>query len=243
MEKLREKLRKLLVGGVTPACMWLSGLGLLGTTGIALWIGFQDLFLPVSLASQFLGLAFFLAGLAGLAGLVSLADLARPLLGKKQESRDGFPEQVSTAQSVHGDDDNRPKHGWKRKRTNPPTGQIAFVFGGAVTGCYVDVTIVWYSLGYRMIITWTFIVLAVLCFILACMMLPAIRVVWKNIARSLKGFGISAALLALAAQFWYVSVYDPQNTPAAVNFTFTITSMTGTDTDRVAQVDAWCPPW
>ncbi len=54
---------------------------------------------------------------------------------------------------------------------------------------------------------------------------------------TLKGLGVSAAVLALAAQFWYVSVYAPENTPAAVNTTFTISSVTGTGSDRVAQVD------
>ena len=217
-----KDLRKSLVQRIMPVCMWLSGLGLLATTGVALWIGFQDLFLPVSLAAQFFGLAYFLAGLTGLAGVVSLADLARPLLRKKPKPRD---------------DDNQHERGWGRKRTSPPTWQIAFVFGAAVAGCYVDVTVVWYSVGYQMIVTWTFIVLAVLCFFLACVMLPAIRAVWKYIAGSLKGLGISAAVLALAAQFWYVSVYAPENTPAAVNTTFTISSVTGTGSNRFAQID------
>jgi len=60
--------------------MWFSGLGLLVTSAVTFWIGFQDLFLPVSLAAQFVGLAYFLTGLVGLVGvvgLISLADLAR----------------------------------------------------------------------------------------------------------------------------------------------------------------------
>jgi hypothetical protein len=225
-------LKAFLLRRVMPVCMWLSAFGLLVTTGVALWIGSQDLFLPVSLSAQFLGLAYFFAGLMGLAGLAglaslaglagSLADLARRLLGEKPEYRGGV---------------NQHERGWGRKRKQPPTWQVAFVFGGAVAGCYVDTTIVWYSLGYHTIITWIFIVLAVLCFFLACVMLPAIRAVWKYIAGSLKGLGISAALLAVAAQFWYVSVYAPENAPAAVNASFAIRSITGTGSNRVAQVD------
>ena len=206
-------------------CMWFSGLGLLVTSAVTFWIGFQDLFLPVSLAAQFVGLAYFLTGLVGLVGvvgLISLADLARRYLGKKQKPFD---------------DDGQPNYGWRRKRTSPPIWQIAFAFSGAAAGCYADLTIVWYSRGYQMIITWVFSVLALLCFFLACVMLPAILVVWKYIATGLKGLGISAALLALAAQFWYVSVYAPENTPAAMNATFTVSSMIGTGSHRVAQVD------
>lgn len=201
--------KRFLIGFVFPVSVFLSSLGLLGTASVAFWIGFQDLFLPVSLAAQFLGLIYFLAGIFGLAGCASLASLAMPLS----------------------------RNGWRKNRAKPPTWQIAFAFGGAVAGCYAAATITWYSLGYRTVITWLFAALATTCLFLACIMLPAFSAAWKYIAGSLKGLGISAALLALAAQFWYVSVYTPENTPAAVNTSFSIGAMTGKGASRVVQVD------
>ena len=192
-------------------CLWVMALGLFATTAVALWIGFQDLFSPISLAGQFLGLVYFIAGLAGLAGLISLAGLAKPHLGKKPGSSRG-------------------------NRTKPPTWPIAFIFGGAVAGCYVDATIAWYSFKYRVIITWTFIVLALLCFCLACVTLPALSAVWKDISKSLKGVGISAALLGLAAQFWYLSIYSPENSPVGMDYTFAVASVVRSGNNRLVQV-------
>lgn len=204
-----------MVRRLSSLCLCLGAVALLGTTGVALWLGFADLFLPVSLAAQLLGLVYFLAGVAGLAGLagfVSLTGLARRLSGKRPPP-------------------------WLWKTTDPPTWQIASVFGGAVAGCYVDVTIVWYSVGYQSFITWLFIVPAVFCFGLACVMMSAVSAVWKYIANGLKGIGIFAALLGLGAQFWYISIYAPDNTPVGINTAFVIGPMTGTGSDRVVQVD------
>jgi FtsH-binding integral membrane protein len=192
-------------------CLWVMALGLFATTAVALWIGFQDLFSPLSLAGQFLGLVYFIAGLAGLAGLISLAGLAKPHLGKKLGSSRG-------------------------NRTKPLTWPIAFVFGGAVAGCYVDATIAWYSFKYRVTITWTFIALALLCFCLACVTLPALSAVWKDISKSLKGVGISAALLGLAAQFWYLSIYSPENSPVGIDYTFAVASVVRSGHNRLVQV-------
>lgn len=209
-----DKLRRF-VWLLLPASIWLMAAALLWTTAVALWIGLEDLFWPVSLAAQFLGLFYLLGGLAGIAGLVALASppsVARPLSGREQTP-------------------------WRGYRTSPRPWQIASVFGGAIAGFYIDVTIIRYSLGYRIRTTWTFAVLALLCFCLACVMLPKLLAVWKSVARGLKGFGLSVALLGLIAQFWYVGVYAPENTPVGIDFAITVGPTARSGDDKIIQVN------
>jgi hypothetical protein len=217
--------------------MSLMGLGLLGTTAVALCVGFEDLFSPVSIAGQLLGLVFFLAGLVGLAGLAGLVNLA------------GFVSPAGLVRDVglDGKPLSKTRISWGGKRDKPPTWQISSVFGGAVAGCYINIVTIHDSLGYPVIITRifgytitmaeVFIILEVLCLYLACVMLPALSVVWKYLANGVKGLGLTAALLGLAAQFWYVSVYVPDNTPIGISYAVSTGAMSGSGSDRQVQVD------
>lgn len=208
-----EHTRSLLSPCVPLGWLLLMALGLLGTAGVAIWFGVQDVSYHVSLGSELFGLVYLLAGLACLAGFVCLVSIAKPLLGKVPVPWPGSEDEP------------------------PPTWQVASVFGGAVVGCYVDVTIVLYSLGYRIIVTWVFIALALICFFLACVMLRIIVSVRKYITKSLKGLTISAALVGLVAQFWYLSIYAPENTPVGLNYTFTIGPVVRSGNDRLVQVN------
>jgi FtsH-binding integral membrane protein len=207
-----ETLRRFFHGSLPTVCLWLMALGLFGTSGVALWIGLHDVSSPVSLAAQFLGIVFFLAGLAGLAGLASLVRLGKPLVGKKPWL-------------------------WEWNTDNHPAWQIASVFAGAAAGSYVDLTITAYSLGYQIIITWIFTALALLCLCFACVMLRPLWKVREEITPKVKGFTISAALLGLVAQFWYLSIYTPDHTPIGMDYTFAIGSAARSGTDRLVEVN------
>ncbi len=69
--EFRTFLRLLQLAGLVITC-----LGLLVTAVVAAWIGIQDVFSPVSLSAQLVGLSYLLAGIAGLAGVVGLAGIA-----------------------------------------------------------------------------------------------------------------------------------------------------------------------
>jgi hypothetical protein len=95
----------------------------------------------------------------------------------------------------------------------------------------------WYSLEYQIKTTLIFSMLALLCFCLACVMLPAVVATWKYIATSIKGLGVSAALVGLIAQFWYVGVYTPENTPVGIDFAITIGPTIRSGNDKIVQVN------
>lgn len=79
--------------------------------------------------------------------------------------------------------------------------------------------------------------LAFLCLCLALVMLPAFLAVRKYITKSIKGLGLSAALLGLIAQFWYVRIYAPDNTPIGINYAVSIGAMSGSGSDKRVQVN------
>jgi hypothetical protein len=191
------------------------GIGLLAaalliSSGYALWIGFRDLFAPVSTAGQLIGLAFCVAGLTGLAGSASLGRLSGPLAS--------------------------PGHwlGRERQATARLTGWIAWAFGGALAGAYADITIVVYAYRYRAFVAIGFGVLALLCLIMAGVLLRPVRMVWGGISGQLKGLAAVGGVLTLVAQFWYASVYIPDNTQAGITYALALGSVVRSGPDTLA---------
>jgi len=64
-------------------------------------------------------------------------------------------------------------------------------------------------------------------------MVPAI---WKDLSRGLKAFGISLAALGAVTQFWYQSVYVPENTPTGMEYSFSVGPPVQSSLGRIVQV-------
>ncbi len=116
------------------------------------------------------------------------------------------------------------------------TRPLSFVAGAAVAGLYIDLTIVFYSVHDRNILVSIFGIFAALCACAACVTLPAI---WKDLSRGLKTAGISLTALGAVAQFWYQSIYVPENTPAGMAYTVAVGSVvqSGNERLRPSQLD------
>lgn len=82
----------------------------------------------------------------------------------------------------------------------------------------MNITIAFYSFRYELAKASIFGALALLDLLLACWLIPSILPRWGDIGRGLAGAGVSAALLAVAAQFWYQSVYLPESTQSAIEY-------------------------
>lgn len=212
-----ESQRKFLLGSVLSAGFWLIALaGMPPSTVVALCLGFRDWFFPVSVASELLGVIFFLAGLAGLAGLVGAIN-SRVLW-------DATPVHI------------RPRRHellqWLQRMAEPKWSSV-LVFTGAVAGVYVDLTIVAYSYQYKPQIMWLFGVLAFLCFLIACVALVALWKAKAKVSRSIKGIGISATLVVAVAQFWYLAVYIPESMQVGIQYALTVGSVVQSGSNKL----------
>jgi len=112
--------------------------------------------------------------------------------------------------------------------------QVACIAGGAIAGIYVDLTIVLYSFRYQPIKAWLFGALALNCIFLTYLTLPA---AWGAISKSVKGVGITVALLGSAANFWFVSFYLPENTQVGIEYGLSLGPVVRSGGDRLVTLD------
>ena len=112
--------------------------------------------------------------------------------------------------------------------------QSTCIAGAAVAGLYVDLTIVAHSLPYEPNKAWLFVILAAGCLVLAIRTLPA---AWKKIGSFVKGAGITLALLGAASNFWFQSVYLPENTEVAIQYGLSVDSVVTSGAKRLATLD------
>jgi hypothetical protein len=218
----RDESQRKSLGPVLSAGFWLIALaGMPPSTAVALWLGFRDWFFPVSVAGELLGVIFFLAGLAGLAGLVGAVNI-RVLWDPTLEC--GAP--VSMPSRRHE------ALRWLQKMADPNWPSV-LVFAGAAAGVYVDLTIVAYSYQYKPHIMWIFGILAFLCFVISCATLVALWKAEAKVWRSIKGIGISAALVVAVAQFWYLAVYIPESTQVGIQYALTVGPVVRSGSDKL----------
>jgi hypothetical protein len=173
-------------GPLTLARYLATYLGLLTSAAVAVFVGFQDVFSPVSLSAQIIGLSFLLAGITGLGAVAILY--------------------VKT---------NMP---FRKPVTGTENWQVALAAAGVMAGLYVDLVIAFYAAGYKPVRSGTFGALAFLDLLLAFQVISSISGRWKEIGRSLAGASLLAAFLAGIVQFWYQSVYLPESTQVAIEY-------------------------
>jgi hypothetical protein len=104
--------------------------------------------------------------------------------------------------------------------------RLAFIPGGAVAALYVDLTIVAYSFRYEPRKAWIFGVLALDCASLIFLTLPA---AWKVIKKP----GISLTVLGVAANFWFQSVYLPENAQVGIEYGLSVGRVVTVGGDRL----------
>ena len=167
---------------------------------IAIWLGGQDFFAPVSLPAQIVGACFGIAGLIALAGSLMVAARALPVT--RAFAKGNF--------------------------------QTALIAGGAVAGLYVGVTLVLHAYRYEPAIAWAYGGLAAGCLLLALQALPA---TWRRISRSLKGIGISLAVIGTLVNFWFQSFYLPENTQVGIQYGFSVGPVVTSGGSRIVTVD------
>jgi hypothetical protein len=175
---------------------------LAANAGVALWIGLQDALSPLSLSVRLVGLFYVVAGLLSVVGL----------MGVYQLERSGF--------FAVGSDIATLRRQAKLRGRNGHSGvaqPLARVGAGSAAGLYVDLTIVYYSVHYKTSNVFVFGLLALLC---AYWTLSTLPVIWMGLGKELKAAGISIAVIGAAAQFWYSSIYVPENTPVGMEYTF-----------------------
>jgi len=198
---------------------WVVALGMLFNAAVALYIGFPDLFSPVTLSAQLIGLSYVVAGLicvSGPFGVFLLFHKAQSFTWlKKRAENNNYRKVLARVR----DQSTRP---------------LEIVAGAAAAGLYIDWTIVLYSLHYIIFYAIIFGVLGLLYTCLAGVIVPAI---WKAVSRGLKALGISLAALGAVTQFWYQSVYVPENTPTGMEYSFSIGPPVRSSLGRIVQVD------
>jgi len=109
--------------------------------------------------------------------------------------------------------------------------QSAFIAGAAAAALYVGLTIVAHSFRYEAGKTWLFTILTLGCLALAIRMLPA---AWQGIGGFVKGAGITLALLGGAANFWFQSVYLPENTEVGIQYGLSVVSVRTSGSEMLA---------
>jgi hypothetical protein len=192
-------------------------LGLLVNALVALWIGFPDLFWPVSLSAQLVGLAYAIAGIVSLLGSFSavwLLNKVRALKGVANVRSDYMRDVAPLVQSTFA----RP---------------LKLVACAALAGIYIDLTIVFYSFHYSPVKVVLFTGLLLFSICVARITVP---VIWSDLSKSLKITGISLAALGAIAQFWYQSFYVPTSVPAAINYDVSVGPVIQSGRDRLVQV-------
>jgi hypothetical protein len=111
---------------------------------------------------------------------------------------------------------------------------VKYIAGGAISGIYVNLTIVLYSFRYQPVKAWLSGALALNCIFLTYLTLPA---AWGAISKSVKGVGITVALLGSAANFWFVSFYLPANTQVGIEYGLSLGPMVRSGGDRLVTLD------
>jgi hypothetical protein len=192
-------------------------LGMLANAAVALCIGVLDVFSPVTLSAQLIGLSYLIAGLISVSGLVGVF-----LLFRKTQSFTWLAE-------IKNADYRRVLARVRGEFTRP----LEIIVGAAVAGLYIDWTIFYYSFHYIIPYVIIFGVLGMLYTCLAGVTLPAI---WKDVSRGLKAFGISLAALGAVTQFLYQSVYVPENTPTGMEYSFSVGSQVQSGYGKIIQV-------
>lgn len=181
---------------------------LLASALLAIIIGAADTIRPVTITAQFIGLLLLIAGLIAAAGLAALVRLRSSILSW-------------------------PPRSWARKLrwlSPRPSWTIIVAWGGALTGVYIDLTVVLYSYRYRPAETAVFSLAALLCAVLAVIEVPAVRLVWPDISTTVKSLGAIGAVLALVVQFWYQQAYLPENTQVGIRYSVTVGAVTADGT-------------
>lgn len=212
----REPPGKRPTGLKIPVVLPVMGLVLGVNAGIALWIGLQDAFSPLSLSVRLLGLFYMIAGLLSLGGLVGVHRLWRS----------GF---FPTAAAISTIREHARRH--MLQEDSAVTQPLVWVGAGSFAGLYIDLTITYYSVHYNIIYVYIFMLLAVIC---AYWVLSTLRVIWYSLDKELKAVGISIALIGTAGQFWYSSIYIPENTAVGMEYTFGMGPANSTGT-RIVQ--------
>lgn len=92
---------------------------------------------------------------------------------------------------------------------------LAFISGGAVACLYVDLTIVAYAFRYQPRVAIAFAVLGLVCLCLAWRTLPPS---WSSLSKTVKSAGITLAALGTLANFWYQSIYLPENSQVGIEY-------------------------
>ena len=112
--------------------------------------------------------------------------------------------------------------------------QSGSIAGAAVAGLYVTLTIVWHSFRYEPDKAWLFAVLAGVCLSLAIQIVPA---AWQSISNFVKAAGITLVLLGSAANFWFQSVYLPENTQEGIQYAVSVNSVVKSGSGWIAMLD------
>jgi hypothetical protein len=115
----------------------------------------------------------------------------------------------------------------------PSDVQLALIAGGGVAALYIDLTIVAYSFRYEAGKAWFFCVLALDCASLILKTLPA---AWKAITKSVKNAGITLAVLGVAANFWFQSLYLPENAQVGIEYGLSVSPVVTVGRDRLVTI-------
>lgn len=179
---------------------------------VALWVGFQDALWPASLPAQLVGFSYVVAGFASLYGAYQVMALRyqAEVPAREIRSRD-------TVVFRHD-------RGYA----------IKVVAVAAAASLYVDLTIAFYSLHYKLAYAVVAVALALLSALVARVTLPAI---WDELGKGLKTTGLSLAALGALAQFWYQSVYVPGNTAIGMSYVLSVGPVVQSQGSRFVQLD------
>ena len=223
-------------------------LGMLANAAVALCIGVLDLLSPVTLSAQLIGLSYFIAGLVSVIGVYGVSQLFRKVLQRMVAAT--APAEQALHLSLFGyligyrvwtqsflkrlakaeDDDYRRFLALVRDESTRP---LEIIVSAAVAGLYIDWTLFYYSFHYIVFYAIISGILGLLYTCLAGLIVPAI---WKDVSRGLKAFGFSLAAFGAVTQFWYQSVYVPENTATGMEYSFSIGSPVQSNLGKIVQV-------
>jgi hypothetical protein len=120
-------------------------------------------------------------------------------------------------------------------KRRPATGaSAALISAGAVACSYVDATIVAYAFRYQPLVAIPFGALGIICIGLAWRTLPT---AWRSLSATVKGAGITLAALGTLTNFWYQSIYLPENAQAGVEYSVSVGPVVSSGDDRFVTVD------
>ena len=120
------------------------------------------------------------------------------------------------------------------KRKPVSGASLSLISAGAVASFYVDATIVAYAFRYQPLVAIPFGVLGIICIGLAWRTLPA---AWGSLSKTVKGAGITLAALGTLTNFWYQSIYLPENAQAGVEYSVSLGPVVSSGDDRFVTID------